>query len=411
MTELRFQEVLALLDISMALLIFGVGLPSLIFDRPAHLRRILERSSKISKHAPTITTFILTAIVIWFGIYLFDPYILPWCTQPSYLVIVNLCGFRELILQHFDVISPWLIVIGVSLTVWLWVILRNYRFHYILRRLEKELRGVSLSARARQIMKRISPQFRLDRPSRFESLGVLGQNTVIQDDKKAVLDTLKVVRTQVPFDSNTYIEETNQFVDAVLATLESANEGNHILGITILSGFAEKLGQDNSNQLPKIVDGMMYLGVKEVGFDPFQIHQHLLRTFQTLRLFEQCESLCTVALRKKQYGSAIGFIHVLENEAGINLNSAGSGDNPDDERNPIIHYIGAIAYSLAVGGEFSKWAEEGLLMTFGDDRPRLREWCDRTVSYYLDIRADFVTAHHIRQRIITSLCPEESSAA
>ncbi len=256
-------------------------------------------------------------------------------------------------------------------------------------------------------MKRISPRFGLDRSSRFDSLGVLGQNAVTQADKEAVLKTLDLIRTKVPFNSNTDIEETKQFVEAVLITLESANADNHLLGIRILSDLAKEIGQDkDNNQLPTIVDGLMRLGTKEWNSEALRIHQSLLAIFQGLRLFDQCQILCAAAIDKRQYNSALGFIQYLDQEACAILNDRGSANNLEDDRNPIIHYIGAIANAMAAGGESYNWAERRLLTSFEGDRQRLKKWCDRAISYYLDQRADFDTALHIQQGIISPLAQQ-----
>lgn len=403
MTDQQLQVILSLFDISIALLIFGVGLPSLIFDRPAYLRRIRERHSKISKYASLITTIILTTIVTCLGAYLLDPHLLSWFTEPSCSMKFSLCRFWNWILQLFDEPATLLIIISVYLTVWVWVVLRTYRFHYVLKRLEKELRGVSLSARAGRILKHLSPRFSLDRPSRFDSLGVLGQNAATQDDKKAVLVTLERIRIKAPFSFNTDIEETKGFVEAVLATLEDANADNHHLGIEILSNLAIEVGKDkNNNQLPIIVDGLTRLGTREWGSEALQIHQHLLATFRTLKLFEQCQLLCIAAINRKQYGAASGFIQYLDHETYTLLRNGGTPDNLDDDGNPIIHYIGAIANAMAVAGELSDWAKDRLSQSFNGDQSKINTWCDRAINYYLHQQADFDTAHHIRQRIKSS---------
>lgn len=401
-TPQQFQEVLVLFDVSIALLVFGVGLPSLIFDRPAYLRRVRERHSKVSKHFPHVTTFILTAIVVWLGIYLIDPYLISWCTSPTPNIVNFICETREWARRYSDFISFVSIGVGIVLTVIVWIILRTYRFQYVLRRLERELLGVSWSARFGRFTKHISSRLTLDRPSRIALLGVLGQNTATQADKAEVLKTLD--RISAPFNFNTDIKEIQQFVGAVLATLESANLTNYLSGITTLSELAKRINENkDNNQLPTVESGLMQLGAKQWNFGADQVYQSLLAVFQSLELFGPCQTLCTDAIAKKQYGSAVAFISYLDQAASTWLAEWEHTNNLDGDRNPVILYIGTIANTIGAGGEFSEWSKQRLFMTFGDDHKELLQWCNHAIDYYRDQRADFDTASCIRRGVIPLL--------
>lgn len=402
MTPQQLQEVFILFDVSIALLVFGVGLPSLIFDRPAYLRRVRERHSKISKHIPHLTTLILTGIVIWLGFYLIEPYFMSWCVTPTRDFVKSICKAREWMRRYSDLISFLLISIGIILTVWVWIILRTYRFQYVLRRLERELLGKSWSARLGQLTKGISPRLSLNRPSRIELLGILGQNSATQSDKAEVLWTLS--RIAAPFNPSTDIEEIQQFVDSVLATLELANLTNYLTGITILGDLALKINKDkNNNQLPAIVAGLMQLGAKEWNFGAEQIYQRLLAIFQSLEVFEPCQILCADAITRRLYGSAVALIAYLDEAASTTL-AAGYQIKPlDGDGNPVILYIGTLAKTITVSGEFSEWAKDRLFITFGGNKPDLLKWCNHAIDYYRDQRADFDTATYIRRGIISIL--------
>lgn len=399
------QVVLTSLEIVISLLVFGIGIPALIFDRPQWLRRIRDHHSMWSRY-PIYAGVILSAIALILTSFIISTPNFFGCfgqssTQPSYL-----CPYIYRARLHAHSISGYLIILSTAITLGSWGRLLFYRTEYVARKVG----NIALENSPRQRFVRWS-RFRFydvapaEKEKCIEDLGIIGRTVEIDDDRHLVLETLKKLTAgDLLFDArDPSYPLLRAHVKALLKTASDDNLVNQSLAIGIMKILMLKAIARNDFSVQIVPPYLIGLGRRIISLENDELDHELWEVVQSGASIHHAEPLfdwSILALSLGRERTATIFTHSLEVQTeAIISNDTSTGLQFAHSPEIAYLFVGLVAHFCTMNGAGAGETRRNaglhrLVTTFNGFEADMDSLFSRGIDFF-ELRSDFITVDRI----------------
>lgn len=389
------QIVMTSLEIVISFLVFGVGIPALIFDRPQWIRRIRDGHSKWAWY-PTIAALLLSVFACFLAAFFISTPQFLGCFEQSLAQPNDLCQFIDWAERHAHTISGCLIILSCAITMGLWARLRSYRTKYVV----EKVRNIALDRRNRK------QNFDSGRAKKcIEHLGIIGSIVEIDDDKLLVLKALdELAKSDLLFDAmDPSYSLLRAHGEAVLKAASTGNADSQTKAIDIMQMLMSKVRKKKDLSVLIVPPFLNRLGQSVIELENDELDFALWLGTQSDITVHHATHLFNwgiLALDLGRNETAIRFIDGLEGKTEAII----SHDAPESlqfSHPPEIAnlFVGLIAHFCTVNGTRTGetrqkvgWERLGrTFQGFGSDMDSL---FNRSIDFF-KLRSDFTTVDRI----------------
>lgn len=379
---LAISNVLSTIEIAVALLIFGVGLPMYIDRQPLWLKRIRDDHTRLKFFNYLALGVISFLIVLMLG-YLFDPSFLLDCEKPEGMVAPTLCSARRFMRLYSNQVISLLLLISIGLVILITMLMRTYTPAYLLNVLQKN----SLVKLSNNVL----PE------DEIRAIGTIGFHAESAEDKGEVLGVLNKLAVNISVSDN----DSTVLLEAVSFTLESARSDSFAKATQVYRTLILRMREPQTIALDITLNGLEDTGTKAIMLGAYDSIYGYLGCIQLVPLLHQGRSLYRLGLEtlsQEKYSLAVRFFDQLETIAEYCLTPDGSvqADEKQSRMKSVVLYVGFVAYYISLGGNTSQRVMDRFLNVFKSSGTDINEFLKICRSHYDDL-SEYHTVDRIKQ--------------